>query len=195
MDGRAERGKATRERLVATAADLFARDGYEATSIDAVLAESGVSRGALYHHFANKQALFEAVLLHVYAGAVQATIVAAEGAADGVDALRKGCVSWIKQARNPGVSRIVLIDAPSVVGWARWRQIDEDHSFGLVKAGLRAAAKRGLFPAKLIEPTGHILLAALNELALLIATSDHPVRAEREALQALDRLLERLLSK
>ena len=87
----------------------------------------------------------------------------------------------------------MLIDAPSVVGWARWRQIDEENSFGVVKAGLRAAAKRGLLPERLIEPVGHVLLAALNELALLIATSREQRRAEREAIAAFDLLLQRLL--
>jgi hypothetical protein len=75
----------------------------------------------------------------------------------------------------------------------RWRRIDEEHSFGVVKAGLVAAAKRKLMPSRLVEPMAHILLAALNELALLIATASDPKRAEREALGALDLLLEWLL--
>jgi hypothetical protein len=88
---------------------------------------------------------------------------------------------------------MLLIDAPSVLGWARWRQIDEEYSFGVVKAGLRAAAKRNLLPEPMIEATGHILLAALNELALLIAMSRDKSKTEREALAALDLLFRRLL--
>ena len=193
MDGRLAKGLSTRDHLVAAAQELFARDGFEATSTEAVLQRSGVSRGSLYHHFPDKKALFEAVLIRVHAEAVQITIRAARGSPDGVEALRAGCLAWIKLARDPAISRIVLIDAPSVVGWRRWREIDEEHSFGVVKAGLRAAAKRELLPAHLIDPAGHILLAALNELALLIATSRDPKRAEREALAAFDLLLQRLL--
>lgn len=193
MDGKLAKGQGTRDQLVAAARELFARDGFEATSTEAVLQRSGISRGSLYHHFPDKKALFEAVLIRVHAEAVQITIRAARGSADGVAALRAGCLAWIKLARDPRISRIVLIDAPSVVGWARWRQIDEEHSFGVVKAGLRAAAKRGLLPEQMIDPVGHVLLAALNELALLIATSRDSRRAEREAIAAFDLLLRRLL--
>jgi AcrR family transcriptional regulator len=193
MDGRLAKGQGTRDQLVAAAQELFAREGFEATSTEAVLQRSGVSRGSLYHHFPDKKALFEAVLIRVHAEAVQTTIKAARGSADGVEALKAGCLAWIRLARDPAISRIVLIDAPSVVGWSRWRQIDEEHSFGVVKAGLRAAAKRDLLPDEMIEPVGHILLAALNELALLIATSRDAKRAEREAIAAFDLLLSRLL--
>ena len=193
MDGRLAKGLSTRDHLVAAARELFARDGFEATSTEAVLQRSGISRGSLYHHCPDKKALFEAVLIRVHAEAVQITIRAARGSSDGVEALRAGCLAWIRLARDAAISRIVLIDAPSVVGWKRWREIDEEHSFGVVKAGLRAAAKRELLPPHLIDPVGHILLAALNELALLIATSRDPKRAEHEALAAFDLLLQRLL--
>jgi AcrR family transcriptional regulator len=193
MDGRLAKGQSTREHLLAAARELFARDGYEATSIEAVLQRSGVSRGSLYHHFPDKKALFEAVLIRVHAEAVQHTIRAAKGSVDGVEALKAGCIAWIKLARDPSVSRIVLIDAPSIVGWVRWRQIDEEHSFGVVKAGLRAAAKRNLLPEPMIEAIAHILLAALNELALIIAVSGDQRQAEREAIAALDLVVQRLL--
>jgi AcrR family transcriptional regulator len=195
MDGRLAKGQSTRDHLVTAAQILFARDGYDATSTEAILQESSVSRGSLYHHFPDKKALFDAVLVRVHAEAVQITIRAAQGSRDGVEALRAGCLAWIKLARDPAISRIVLIDAPSVVGWVRWRQIDEQHSFGVVKAGLRAAVKRGLLPERMIEPVGHILLAALNELALLIAMSRDPKRAEREAVAAFDLLLQRLFGR
>jgi AcrR family transcriptional regulator len=192
MDKRLERGLSTREDLVSAAVLLFARDGYEATSVEVVLKHTGISRGALYHHFDNKQALFEAALRRVHADAVQATIDAARGADDGVVALKAGCVAWIKMARDPKVSRIVLIDAPAVVGWQRWRDIDNEHSFGVVRAGLNAAARRGLVPEALVEPLGHVLLATLNELALLIVVATDAEAAELSALATLDLFLERL---
>ena len=192
MDKRVEKGLSTQEQLVSAAVLLFARDGYEMTSIEAVLQHTGISRGALYHHFENKQSLFEAALRRVHAGAVQATIDAAQGAGDGVAALKAGCVAWIKMARDPSVSRIVLIDAPAVVGWQRWREIDNEHSFGVVRAGLNAAARRGLMPEPLVEPLSHVLLAALNELALLIVAANDAHAAELNALATLDHLLEKL---
>ena len=194
MDGRLAKGQSTREHLLDAARELFARDGYDATSIEAVLRRSGVSRGSLYHHFPDKKALFEAVLHRLQAEVIESTIEAAKGSVDGVEALKAGCIACVKFARDsPSVSRMLLIDAPSVIGWARWRQIDEEYSFGVVKAGLRAAAKRNLLPEPMIEATGHILLAALNELALLIAMSRDKSKTEREALAALDLLFRRLL--
>ena len=125
---------------------------------------------------------------------IESTIKAAKGSADGVEALKVGCIACVKLARHdPRASRILLIDAPSVIGWARWRQIDEEYGFGVVKAGLRAAAKRNLLPEPMIEATAHILLAALNELALLIVMSRDKRKTEREALAALDLLFRRLL--
>lgn len=193
MDGRLAKGQSTRDRLVAIAKELFAQDGYEATSIEVILERSGVSRGALYHHFTDKKALFEAVIRRVHSDAVQSTIDAARGSADGVAALRAGCLAWLELARDPSVRRIVLIDAPAVIGWELWRKIDEEHSLGIVKSGLTAAAKRNLLPRRHIEPVAHMLLATLNELALLIATADDQKRAERDAIQAFDFLLRRLL--
>jgi AcrR family transcriptional regulator len=194
MDGRLAKGQSTREHLLDAARELFARDGYDATSIEAVLRRSGVSRGSLYHHFPDKKALFEAVLHRVQAEVIKSTTKAAKGSADGVEALKAGCIACLRLTRdNPSVSRMLLIDAPAVVGWARWRQIDEEYSLGVVKAGLRAAAKRNLLPEPMIEATGHILLAALNELALLIVMSREKSKTEREALAALDLLFWRLL--
>lgn len=194
MDGRLAKGQSTREHLLAAARELFARDGYDATSIEVVLRRSGVSRGSLYHHFPDKKALFEAVVHRLQAEVIESTIKAAKGSADGVEALKVGCIACVKLARHdPRASRILLIDAPSVIGWARWRQIDEEYGFGVVKAGLRAAAKRNLLPEPMIEATAHILLAALNELALLIVMSRDKRKTEREALAALDLLFRRLL--
>jgi AcrR family transcriptional regulator len=194
MNGRLAKGRSTRDRLVAVAKELFARDGYEATSIEEVLQRSGVSRGALYHHFPDKRALFEAVIRRVHADAVQSTIEAARGSADGVAALRAGCLAWLKLSRDPSIRRIVLIDAPATVGWELWRKIDEEHSFGIMKSGLSAAAKRNLLPRRHIDVVAHMLLATLNELALLIATAVDQRRAERDAIQAFDFLLQRLLN-
>src|SRR3954468_9763072 len=103
MDGRLEKGRSTRDQLVTAARTLFARDGYDATSTEAVLQRSGASRGSLYHHFPDKKALFEAVLLRVHAEAVQITIRAGRGSTDGVEALKAGCLAWIKLARDPGI--------------------------------------------------------------------------------------------
>jgi AcrR family transcriptional regulator len=192
MDRRAEKGEATRRRLVETATRLFAERGYEDTPVELVLAEAGVSRGALYHHFASKEALFEAALDATQAGVAVAVRNAARHAADPLGALRAGCAAWLALARDPVVRRIVLLDAPGVVGWQRWREIDLRHSLGAVRASLRAMAGEGRLSPQLVDVHAHVLLAALTEVALLIAQADDvehaTARAEAVVAQLLDGL-------
>ena len=109
------KGAMTREHVVEVATEMFAQKGYESTSIDGILKESGLSRGALYHHFKGKDALFEAVV-EALEGAVGERIVAAGmAAASPAKALREGCLAWVRMASEPVVHRILLIDAPAVL--------------------------------------------------------------------------------
>ncbi|NUR92249.1 MAG: TetR/AcrR family transcriptional regulator [Nonomuraea sp.] len=186
MNLKAERGAATREQLVVIATRLFAEHGYEGTSIEAVLKESGLSRGALYHHFAGKDALFEAVLeaaeLDVAAKLARATA----GMKDPALALRTGAKAWIRLAGDPVIRRILLIDAPSVLGWERWRAMEERHAFGQLKLGVQAM---GVFPDDQVDLQAHVLLAAINELALLAARSESTADAEAAVEEFLTRQL------
>src|SRR5947209_15421642 len=120
-----ERGRATRAHLIEVATRLFTAHGYDGTSIEAVQAESGVSRGSLYHHFPGKEALFLAVLAEVGAGITRQGEDAARDAADPVALLRTGGLLWIRNAGDPVVRQIMLIDGPTVLGWQRWRALDE----------------------------------------------------------------------
>jgi AcrR family transcriptional regulator len=194
VDRRVERGRATRDRLIAVATKLFAERGFDATSIEAVLAAADVSRGSLYHHFPSKEALFEAVLLAVEArvGAAAVAAGAARGARTARDRLHAGCLAWIRLAAEPDVRRIVLIDAPSVVGWRRWREIEEDAPLGLLKGVLELAADEGALDPALVDVYAHMVLATLNELALYVARADDPAGAQRVAQAAVDDYLARL---
>ncbi|HCT78145.1 MAG TPA: TetR/AcrR family transcriptional regulator [Micromonosporaceae bacterium] len=189
-----ERGQATRERLIATASRLFGDHGFDGTAVEAVLQESGVSRGALYHHFASKEALFDAVLERMDVDITRQTVAAVDRAADPVERLRQGCVAWLRLARQPQVQRIFLLDAPAVVGWQRWRQLEEGHGLAMVKGGLDAVAAAGLLPSRHVEIFAHMLLAALNEVALVVAWAEDPDDAAAAGEEAIDELLRRLLS-
>ncbi len=193
MNKRIDQGRATREHVVAVATRLFAERGYEATSIDAVLEESGVSRGSLYHHFASKEALFEATFAAVETKIGEETVAAVAGTTDPTAALRAGCLAWIRLAGDPVVQRIVLIDAPAVLGWERWREMEEQYALGLLKAAMQAEANEGRVRADLVDVFAHMLLATMNELALLIARADDQDSAQRIAVDAVDELLRRLL--
>jgi AcrR family transcriptional regulator len=186
------RGEATRAQLIAIATRLFAGRGYEGTSIEAVLQEAGVSRGSLYHHFASKQALFEAVLEDVAARTGAQTMQAVLAADGPADALRVGCMAWIRLAGDPVVQRILLIDAPSVLGWERWRALDEA-PLGLMRGALQAIADEGGLRPELVETLAHVLLASLNEVSLLVAGSDDQAAATKAGADTIDRLLRGLL--
>jgi AcrR family transcriptional regulator len=192
-DRRAERGQATRERLVAVATELFAARGFEGTSIDAVLQESGASRGSLYHHFAGKDALFDAVLETVEAAIGAEVMLAVADAGGSVASLRAGCLRWMELAGDPVVQKIVLIDAPSVLGWERWRALEEANALGLFKAAMQVAADEGRIPAELADAFAHTVLATVNELALMIARADDQSAAQREAKATVNEMLTRLL--
>jgi AcrR family transcriptional regulator len=191
VDRRIERGQATREGLVSVATELFTERGYAGTAIEPVLQRARVSRGSLYHHFPGKDALFEAVLESQEARVAEATVAAARGIDDPLAALRAGCHAWLELARDPQVRQIVLIDAPSVVGWQKWREIDERHAFGILKQAVGAAG--GERSAASPEMVAHVLLAALIELAMLVARAAKPRAALKDSHAAIDELLDRLL--
>jgi AcrR family transcriptional regulator len=193
VNKRADRGRATREQLVEVATRLFAEHGYEGTSIEAVLAEANVSRGSLYHHFASKEALFEAVLQSVETRIGEETQAALVGTETPTGLLRAGSLAWVRLAGDPVVQRIVLIDAPAVLGWERWREIEEQHALGGIKVAMQAAADEGRVPPALVDQFAHILLATLNEIALLIARADDLAAAQADAEVAVDEYLARLL--
>ena len=186
------RGEATRSQLIAVATRMFAERGYEDTSIEAVLREAGVSRGSLYHHFASKEALFEAVAEDMETSVGVQTLAAAYGITDPVAALRAGFVAWIRLAGDPVVRRILLIDAPSVLGWERWRSMEEAHALGLIRLALQAIAEQGKLRPELVGTLANVLLASVNEVALLVARSDDREQAMKAGADAIDELLQRL---
>jgi AcrR family transcriptional regulator len=188
------RGAATREHLVTVATALFAERGYEGTSIEAVLQAAGVSRGSLYYHFPGKDALFEAVLEALETDVGRRTMEAAADAPDPATALRAGCLAWVGIAADPVIQQILLIDAPSVLGWQRWRTLGERHGLGLIKAGLTAIADEGGLAPELVEVFSHVVLAAIDEIALFVARSDQTDAATEAGTAAINEVLNRLLA-
>jgi AcrR family transcriptional regulator len=192
---RPERGAATRARIIAVATALFTKHGYEGTSIEAVLAETGLSRGALYHHFSSKDELFVAVLEAIEAEIADATVKGSRGSTTPVAALRAGCGVFLELAQTPKVRQILLRDAPGVIGWQKWREIDSRYGFGLLRAALERAAATGAVRKELVEPFAHMLLASLLEVALISARADVKPATVRQARAALNELIERLVGK
>lgn len=143
MGSRAEKGLATRQKLVAAARALFADEGFAATGTEAILARAGVTRGALYHHFADKQALFAQVCEDLHEEGEQHILQAADAADGAYEGLVAGCLAFLDFMVRPQVRRILILDAPSVLGWAAWNEIDRRHGFGLLIEGVAAAVEAG----------------------------------------------------
>jgi AcrR family transcriptional regulator len=194
MNKKVAQGQATRQHVVEVATRLFAGEGYEATSIESVLAAAEISRGALYHHFASKEALFEAVLDSVEAQVAARTAAAARGIADPVEGMRAAWQAFLGMAADPVIRRIVLLDAPAAVGWDKWREIDARHGFGQLKARLARIAAQGRMREDLVEFYAHLLLAALLEAALVIARADDFDAALKTGRDAVDGLLRAVLT-
>jgi AcrR family transcriptional regulator len=178
--------------LVSSARDLFGERGYDATSVDAVLESSGVARGALYHHFESKAELFDAVAQEVFVAIAEQTAAAGQGNTDPLERLRAGAHAWLVMALDPAVQRIALLDPPTVLGWTRWRELDEQYTLGGLRAAFSRLARDGRIPDGQAELLAYMLLAALNEAALFIAGADDEQRAVAAGRATIDTLLDRL---
>jgi AcrR family transcriptional regulator len=193
MGKRAAQGRATREQLIEVATRLFAERGYEDTSIEAVLAAAGVSRGALYHHFAGKDALFEAVVESVEERVNTEMTAKIGNLQDPMAIIRAGALGWIDLAGDPVIQRIMLTDAPAVLGWERWRTMDEGRTYGQVRDLLQAVADAGQLRQDLVGGFAHMILGAIDEMAVVIARAPDKEAAMAEGRVAVEELIRRLL--
>lgn len=191
----AERSAATRSALIASARALFTERGFAGAAREEIVERAGVTRGALYHHFANKEDLFRAVFVELEHEIGARVATAAMGGADPMEQLRLGCQAFLDTALDPAVRRIVLLDAPSVLGWEEWRVIEAEGGLMLMKEALAAVNEAGYIRAEPLEPLAHMLLAALNEAAMLVANAEDRKRARAEVGETVDRLLSRLATK
>jgi AcrR family transcriptional regulator len=189
MPSQADRRAATVATILTVARRLFAARGFDATSIDDIAEAAGVAKGAVYHHFASKEAVFLRVLDDVQAGIAAAPVPPeALQERDPAELIAAGVLGYLLAASEPDVRRVLLIDGPAVVGWRKWREID-DRYFG---AGARIAMKRLLgeaAPAREVELMAHLLMGAVMEAAIICATAEDPQTTARELSSALRRML------
>jgi AcrR family transcriptional regulator len=133
---------ATRAALLDEATALFAERGYAGTSLEDVASASQVTRGAVYHHFASKQALFEAVL-ELQEARVTAEVIAAATAPDPWDAALLALDAYLTQCCDPVYGRLVWLEGPAALGWHRWRECEKNYSYELVERFLRGLVEAG----------------------------------------------------
>jgi AcrR family transcriptional regulator len=189
----AERSEATRAQLLAVARELFTQRGFDGTPLDLVAERSGVTKGALYHHFKNKRELFQACFEQLEQELCDATVAASASAGPDVwEALSAGVRGFLEAANDPAAQRIVMLEGPTVLGWETWKEIDERYGYGLVKASLETAMNAGVIANRPVEPLAHLFLAAVSEAACQIARAPDREVAMEEMHAALMATLEGL---
>ncbi len=186
---RPTRGEATKAALIGAARELFVTKGYFATGTEEIVAKAEVgTRGALYHHVADKEDLFRAVFDQVQADLAAATIVNERN--DSLELLTAALQQFLDaSADNADVQQILLIDGPAVLGWDQWRSLEAQYGLGVITAMLDAAVAQKVIARQPTAPLAHMLLAAVDEAALYIANAPDRRHAHREARQSLTRLL------
>jgi AcrR family transcriptional regulator len=186
------RADETRQALLRVARELFTEQGYAQTSTEQLVQQAGVTRGALYHHFDSKQALFEAVFIELEEEFIEIGARAMSPDAPVWDNLVAGCHAYLDMCLRPEVGRIVLLDGPAVLGPDRWRELEDRFALAAVLAGLQQAMDDGTVVPRPPLPLARMVLAAINEAGLFIAQAARPRTARREAGESLDALLDGL---
>ena len=182
---KAAQAQATRRKLERVARELFAERGFGGVSAEELVAKAEVTRGALYHHYDGKEGLFEAVVDTVMQEVHAKLARDAASLSDPLQALERGVEVFLKVCSEPRVQRILLIDAPAVLGWPKWREMDAKYGLGLLKQALSAAIKAGLLRRQDVDVLAHLLLGALTEAAMLVARSGNPAKSRKAAERAL----------
>ena len=190
------RSEATRRRLVTAARALFGARGFAEVGTEEIVRAAGVTRGALYHQFRDKADLFAAVAEEVEAEIAEriAGAAGAEAAADPVGALRSGARLFLDACAAPEVERIILLDAPAVLGWQAWRDLAGRYGLGLVRFGLQSAIEAGAIVPQPVAPLAHVLIGALNESARYVARAEEPAAAREQCVAIIDRILHGLMT-
>ena len=189
---RVDYSESTRQALVDSAVELFTKRGYAATSLDAVASRSRVTKGALYHHFSGKQALFEAAFDQVERSIISRLADAVGEPATPWQQALNGLRAYIEVCLDPAYQRIAIHEGPVVMGWERWREAEEHFSYGLIRAVVESLVDAGEIEEVPIEVTARILFGALGTGAAIIADAADPKKAGQEVSTTIGKVLEGL---
>ena len=189
---RRESADATRRALLRAGRELFAERGFAAVGTEEIVARAGVTRGALYHHFADKRDLFRTVHEELEQSLVADIGARIGGIDDPWELMVSGVRAFLDACIDPAVMRIALLDAPAVLGWAEWREIDARYGLGLVSFALQDSMDRGVLAPRPVRPLAHLLMGAMSEAAMLIANAADPAGARDEVEAPLIALVDGL---
>jgi len=190
----AERSDATRAALMAAGRKLFGSNGYGRTAREEIVADAGVTRGALQHHFGDKQGLFQAVYEELEQQVVASTAKAAmeKGHEHPLEMLRAGCHAYLDSMLDPAVQRICALDGPAVLPADVQAEIADRYALALVRDVVQSAMSQGEIQQAPLEPLTRMLLAGVMAAAQYVATAQDPKSARRQAGGTVDMLLSSL---
>ena len=186
------RAAATRDALLAAARELFGSQGFANTSVDEVVRRAGLTKGALYHHFKDKDELFRAVVEEVKLEVTQraaARYFETTESPDPIEAVRLTCFAVIDAYLDPAAQRIAVLDARSVLAAAVRRDLDNRYEVALLRGAFRSAMRAGMVERQPLVPLAHVVAGALTEACALIAEASDTETARQEVGEVITRLL------
>jgi AcrR family transcriptional regulator len=182
MPTQSERREATRGAIIDAARELFAARGFEQTSIADILELAGISRGALYHHFAAKEDVFAAVFVETSSASIRKAAARIPPDAAPLDALIAGCLGWLDAVKDPAIHRILFIDGPAALGWERARILEEATSLRLMRVGIVRAVEAQEIEVSSVDLAARLLNGLLAEAALMLQGTSASRRRDVRAL-------------
>jgi AcrR family transcriptional regulator len=189
-----EQSERTREALVRAGRHLFAEKGFGGTSTEEIVAAAGVTRGALYHQFEDKTALFLDVFEQVERDLMQHLTDRVSGLKDPVEMLRVSADAFLELCLEKEIRQIALIDAPAVLGWEKWREVDARYGLGLLKMVMQLAAAQKLISEDLVEPLSHLFLGAASEAAMMLAHHPDDSEVGQKIGRSLSLMIDRMMT-
>jgi AcrR family transcriptional regulator len=180
-----DRSQATKAELIRAGRELFASHGYANVSAEQIVAAAGLTRGALYHHFGDKRGLFVAVIEDVEQENTHEITEAIGAADDQWTSIVLGIGRFLDICQRPDVIQLAMIDAPAVLGWQGWRELEARHGLGMVTEALQSALDSGLLRPAPIPVLAKLVLSSITEAGMIIAHAVDPTTARAQAEQAL----------
>jgi AcrR family transcriptional regulator len=192
----AERSAATQQALVEAARRLWGERGYAEVSTPEIAAAAGVTRGAMYHQYADKATLFRAVIEVMDREIIERlqVSVAAARPKTPADTMHAMAEAWLDIAGEPEVRQLMLLDAPSVIGWREYRELSQNNSIESAEALLKAAIEAGQLRPQPLRPLALVVLGALEEAALYLAGAEDPAQAREEVRAVVRDLIDGILT-
>ncbi len=186
---RDENTEATRQALLSAGRDIFAKEGFQAAGMEAISRAARVTRGAFYHHFEDKKALFDGVVVVMQSEVADKVERAARTQPRIWDRLRAGLDAYLDACLEPDYARIVIREAPAVLGHQRYREIDDAYSMALLIATIKALKRDGEITFEDAELLSRMVDAMICQVALMLPETSDPKKMRKNALKLIDGLL------